>query len=334
MPSLKDMGRMEVLSEIVRGCIVAPKGKKLVIADLANIEGRDQAWLAGEEWKMAAFRDFDAGSGPDLYKVAYSKSFGVRPEAVTKDQRQIGKVQELMLGYEGGVGAFITGAATYRFDVEELARKVLPVLPSWAVDESENFHQWTVKQKRNTFGLSKDAFVACDSVKRVWRNAHGAISSYWPELKNAVVAAIENPGETFQCRRIKVRREKAWLRLVLPSGRSLCYPSPQIVDDAITYMGTNQYTRKWCRLKTYGGKLFENLCQAVARDVMTANMQNIEDAGYQIVLSVHDELICEAPDTADFNAEHLAALLCANPTWAPDMPLAAAGFETYRYRKD
>lgn len=325
---------MELASSAIRGCIVAPKGKKLVIADLANIEGRDQAWLAGEEWKMAAFREFDAGNGPDLYKVAYGKSFGVKPEVVNKDQRQIGKVQELMLGYEGGVGAFITGAATYRFDVEELARKVLPVLPEWAVDEAENFHRWTEKQKRSTFSLSRDAFVACDAVKRVWRNAHGAISSYWPELKNTVVTAIENPGETFPCRRIKVRRDKAWLRLVLPSGRSLCYPSPQMVDDAITYMGTNQYTRKWCRLKTYGGKMFENVCQAVARDVMAANMPAIEAAGYQIVLTVHDEVICEAPDFDNFNADHLASLLAANPTWAPDMPLAAAGFETYRYRKD
>jgi len=325
---------MELATSAIRGCIVPSTGRKLVVADLSNIEGRDQAWLAGEEWKMAAFREFDAGNGPDLYKVAYGKSFGVSPEAVNKDQRQIGKVQELMLGYEGGVGAFITGAATYRFDVEELAVKVLPVLPGWAVEEAEKFHAWTVKEKRSTFNLSSSAFVACDAVKRVWRNAHGAISSYWPELKDAVATAIENPGETFPCRRVKVRRDGSWLRVGLPSGRAICYPSPQLVDGAITYMGTNQYTRKWCRLKTYGGKIFENICQAVARDVMTANMPNIEAAGYQIVLSVHDELICEAPDTDDFNPEHLASLLCANPSWAPDMPLAAAGFETYRYKKD
>lgn len=325
---------MALATSAIRGCIVAPKGRKLVIADLSNIEGRDQAWLAGEDWKMAAFRDFDAGRGPDLYKVAYGKSFGVKPEAVTKDQRQIGKVQELMLGYEGGVGAFITGAATYRFDVEELALKVLPALPIWAIEDAENFYRWTVKEKRSTFDLSANAFVACDAVKRVWRNAHSAISSYWPELKEAVAMAIENPGATFPCRRVKVRRDGAWLRVGLPSGRAICYPSPQLVDGAITYMGTNQYTRKWCRLKTYGGKIFENICQAVARDVMTANMPLIEAAGYQIVLTVHDEVICEAPDSEDFNVTHLASLLAANPAWAPDMPLAAAGFETYRYRKD
>ena len=325
---------MELASSAIRGCIVAPKGRKLVVADLSNIEGRDQAWLAGEQWKMDAFRQFDAGNGPDLYKVAYGKSFGVAPEVVTKDQRQIGKVQELMLGYEGGVGAFITGAATYRFDVEELATKVLPALPEWAIVDAEGFYTWTLKQNRNTFGLSKNAFVACDAVKRVWRDAHASISSYWPFLREIVTTAIDNPGQTFDCRRLKIRRDGAWLRVGLPSGRAICYPSPAIVDGSITYMGMNQYTRKWCRLKTYGGKIFENVCQAVARDVMATNMPLIEAAGYQIVLTVHDEVICEAPDTDDFNPEHLASLLAANPAWAPDMPLAAAGFETYRYKKD
>jgi DNA polymerase len=99
-------------------------------------------------------------------------------------------------------------------------------------------------------------------------------------------------------------------------------------------MGVNQYSRKWQRLNTYGGKLFENACQAVARDVMAANMPRIEAAGYEIVLTVHDEVICEAPDTPEFNTEHLSQLLATNPVWAPDMPLAAGGFEDYRYRKD
>ena len=325
---------MELTSSAIRGCIVAPKGKKLVVADLSNIEGRDQAWLAGEAWKLKAFRAFDAGTGFDLYKLAYSKSFGVDPAKVTKDQRQVGKVQELALGYEGGVGAFVTFAAAYGIDLEELATKVLPVAPGWAVDEASGFQEWTEKQGRQTFGLSRDAFVACDAIKRGWRNAHAEIAMHWSELKEVVTQALEHPATTFTCRKVKIRRDGAWLRIGLPSGRALCYPSPQMVDGTITYMGMNQYSRKWSRLKTYGGKLFENICQAVARDVMTANMPLIEQAGYQIVLSVHDELITEAPDFPEFNAEHLSTLLAANPPWAPDMPLAAAGFETPRYKKD
>ena len=325
---------MELTSSAIRGTIIAPKGKKLVVADLSNIEGRDQSWLAGETWKLKAFRAFDAGTGHDLYKMAYGKSFGVAPEDVTKDQRQVGKVQELALGYEGGVGAFVTFAAAYGIDLEQLAAKVLPLAPEWARSESNSFYAWTQKERRPTFGLSEEAFIACDVLKRSWREAHPNISAHWAELKDIVMQAIEMPGNTFTCGKVKVRRDGNWLRIGLPSGRALCYPSPQIVDGAITYMGLNQYSRKWCRLKTYGGKLFENICQAVARDVMAHNMPLIEAAGYEIVLTVHDEGICEAPDSDEFNAEHLASLLAANPPWAPDMPLAAAGFETYRYRKD
>lgn len=326
---------MELASSAVRGTLVAPAGKKLVVADLSNIEGRDQAWLAGESWKLQAFRDFDNGQGHDLYKLAYAKSFGVQPEDVTKDQRQVGKVQELALGYEGGVGAFVTFADAYGINLDELAAKIISAAPGWALDEAEGFYAWTIKDKRSTMGLTKDAFIACDAVKRTWRGAHPAIASYWGELKDCVIGAINNPGTTFPCRRLKVRVDGAWLRVGLPSGAVMCYPSPQITEDgAITYMGINQYSRKWSRLKTYGGKLFENVCQSVARDVMAANMPRIEEAGYEIVLTVHDEVICEAPDTDDFNPDHLASLLAANPSWAPDMPLAAAGFETYRYRKD
>jgi DNA polymerase bacteriophage-type len=325
---------MELTSSAIRGTIIAPEGKKLVVADLSNIEGRDQAWLTGETWKLKAFRAFDGGTGHDLYKMSYGKSFGVAPEDVTKDQRQVGKVQELALGYEGGVGAFVTFAAAYNIDLEQLPSKVLPLAPEWARNEANSFYAWTVKERRPTFGLSQDAFIACDVLKRVWRNAHANIAAHWAELKGVVMQAIEMPGNTFPCGKVKVRRDGNWLRIGLPSGRALCYPSPQIVDGAITYMGLNQYSRKWCRLKTYGGKLFENICQAVARDVMAHNMPGIEAAGYEIVLTVHDEVICEAPDSDEFNPEHLAGLLAANPPWAADMPLAAAGFETYRYRKD
>jgi DNA polymerase len=99
-------------------------------------------------------------------------------------------------------------------------------------------------------------------------------------------------------------------------------------------MGINQFSRKWCRLTTYGGKIFENICQAVARDVMSNNMGPIEDAGYAIVLTVHDELITETPDTDAYSSDELSRRLGAQPAWALDMPLAAAGFESYAYRKD
>lgn len=183
-------------------------------------------------------------------------------------------------------------------------------------------------------GLSTNAWLVCESFKRAWREAHPNISNMWKELSVAVFNAIEAPGSTFTCRKVKVNCSGSWLRILLPSGRFLCYPKPKIEDGKITYLGVNQYSRKWERLSTYGGKLFENINQAAARDVLTHNMPAIEQAGYRIVLSIHDEIITEAPNSPGFNAEHLSSLLAANPPWATDMPLAAAGFESYRYKKD
>lgn len=238
-------------------------------------------------------------------------------------------------GYAGGVGAFATFASAYGIDLDDLATKVLPVAPGWAVAEAESFHDWLVKKKPGSVhGLARDAFVACDTVKRTWREAHAQTAMYWGELEALCKEAIENPGVTLRCRKVKIRRDGAWLRIALPSGRAICYPSPKIVDGAITYMGIHQFSRKWVRLTTYGGKVFENICQAVARDVMAGNMPGIDAAGYAVCLTVHDELITEADDSDDLNADDLSNRLAACPPWAPDMPLAAAGFETYRYRKD
>jgi DNA polymerase len=326
---------MALAATAVRGSIVAPKGKKLVVSDLANIEGRVAAWLAGEDWKLRAFQAYDAGTGPDLYKLAYSKSFNVTPESVNKPQRQIGKVMELMLQYAGGVGAYLTGALTYGIDLEEMAEDAYLMLPADLRVEAEGFLQWSRDQKRPTYGLTDKAFVVCDSFKRGWRNGHPAITSYWPELEDAIREAVTNPGVTLTCRKLKVRRDGAWLRIGLPSGRALCYPSPEVGPTGeITYMGVNQYSRQWSRLKSYGGKFFENICQAVARDVLAWNMPAIDAADYEIVLTVHDEVLTETPDSREFNPDHLGSLLAAVPPWAVGMPLAAGGFEDYRYRKD
>lgn len=326
---------MELTSNTLRGVIVAPVGKKLVVADLSNIEGRVLAFLAGEEWKLQAFRDFDAGKGHDLYKLAYARSFGVRPEDVTKDNRQVGKVQELALGYGGGVGAFITFAAAYGIDLEAMAEQAIGAIHADIMADAIRALEWTRQQNRPTFGLSDFAWLVCEAFKRAWRAANPAISSFWLDLEGTARQAIMHPGVAYECRALTLRCDSAWLRIRLPSGRFLCYPSPQVDDDGgISYMGVDQYSRKWSRIRTYGGKLAENVTQAVSRDVLAWSMPAIEAAGYQIVLSVHDEIITEAPDRDEFNARHLASLMATAPTWAEGLPLAAAGFEAYRYRKE
>jgi DNA polymerase len=333
---------MPRLSSCVRGTLIAQPGHKLVIADLSNIEGRVLAWLAGEEWKLQAFRDFDAGTGHDLYALAYAKAFGVTPEAVMHNKefgdgswRQIGKVMELALGYEGGVGAFLTFAAVYGIDLEAMAEDAATRISKEMWGEAAAIYDWTIKKKRSTFGLSRRAWIVCEAFKRMWRNAHPNITAFWRELDDNVRKAIATPGVTFPCRKVKIRRDGAWLRIALPSGRALCYPAPRIDDKGrITYLGTNQYTRKWGRLHSYGGKKSENATQAVARDVMAHGMLLADPAGYEIETTVHDELITETPDTDEFTHEGLAAIMSEVPVWAPGLPLAAAGFETYRYRKD
>lgn len=326
---------MKVCSNAIRGCIVAPKGKKLVVGDLANIEGRMAAWLAGEEWKLQAFRDYDAGIGSDLYKLAYAKAFDIDAEEVDKDQRQIGKVMELMLQYEGGVGAFLTGAMTYGIDLDAMAKAALPNVPDQVLEEAQGFYEWTLKQKRPTFDLAPNTFIACDALKRLWRYAHPEISSYWRELKDAAISAICRPGETFTARRLKFRMDGAWLKVRLPSGRLLCYPSAKVDDKGqISYMGVNPYSRKWSRIKIYGGKFFENDCQGASRDVLAYNMPAIEADGFELILTIHDEDIAEAPDTPEYSVDRFCTHIATVPAWAEGLPLAAAGFEGYRYRKD
>lgn len=330
---------MLLTASTIRGCITAPDGKRLCIADLSNIEGRMLAWEAGEEWKLQAFRDFDAGIGHDLYVMAYAKSFGVEPSSVTKKQRAVGKVQELMLGYEGGVGAYVTGASSYKFDLEQLARDVWDQLPADLVVEAQDFYDWLIiKKGARDFGLSREAYVTCDVFKRGWRYGHAKVVELWHGLMDIAVSAVENPGAVFEFRQFRAKCTGKWLRLLTPSGRSLCYPSPQVEYQGnkarLSYMGVNQYTRKWCRLSTHGGKLAENATQLLACEVLKSNMPRIEDAGFELVLSVHDELIAEAPDTEDFTGEALAGLMSIVPDWAEGLPLAAAGFHDYRYRKD
>lgn len=331
---------MELTSSAIRGCIVAAPGKKLVIADLSNIEGRTLAWLAGESWKLKAFADYDAGTGHDLYALAYAKTFRVTPEAVMENKahgdgnmRQVGKVLELAMGYGGGVGAFITFAAAYGIDLAAMAANA--VIPETWLAEARQSYAWHKMQKRPTHGLPEHVWLACDAIKRMWRAAHPQVSSLWQELGDAAINAVQGPGQTFPCRHLKVRRDGAWLRIRLPSGRFLCYPSPQLDDEgSLTYMGVDQYACKWSRLRTYGGKLVENVTQAAARDVLADAMPGIEAEGYEIVLSVHDELITETPDSDDYSTAQLAKHMATAPEWATGIPLAAAGFEALRYRKD
>lgn len=324
----------ELMSSCLRSCIMATPGKHLVVADLSNIEGRMLAWLAGETWKIQAFRDFDAGHGPDLYKATYGRTFGIRPEDVTKHQRQIGKVMELALGYQGGVGAFLTFASAYSIDLDELAKHVRENISFSYWGQAEGSYEW-YKEKKLTHGLKRDTFIACEAVKLAWRDAHPAIQKFWADVDKAAVSALK--GVPAKAGKVWFSKNGSWLRMKLPSGRFICYPGARLEDGGVgtgtfSYMGINQYSRKWERIRTYSGKCVENATQGAAADILIGAMDSIEKAGFEIVFSVHDEFITEA-DLSKDNTE-LERLMSTPPSWAPDLPLAAAGFTSLRYKKD
>lgn len=339
---------MRYAANAIRGCVVAPFKKKLVIADLKNIEGRAAAHLAGEDWKVGAYNDYDAGVGPDLYKVAYATAFGIPSDFDHKTvegyfMRQIGKVLELFMQYGGGLGAFVTGAATYGIDIDKLREAALPSISEEFRRRGIESREWfdmrgkTDKKFAKHHALGDANREVLESLKFMWRDRHPGIVSIWTQLEAQALMAIRHQGAWHDVNEhLAFRCVGKWLRLRLPSGRQLCYPNPEIdpKTGAISYKGMNQYVRKWMRLPIYGGKFFENVCQAFSRDVLAYPMPEIDTAGYEIVLTVHDELITETPDDDRFTADELSQLMTQEIPWARGLPLAASGFETYRYRKD
>lgn len=295
---------LSVVSNSLRSMIVAAPGKDLLAADFANIEGRGLAWLAGEEWKLQAFRDFDAGIGPDLYLVAASRIYECEPSAFNKDsiERQHGKVAELACGYGGGVGAFQMMAKTYLVKVDD---------------------------------------VIADRIKTKWREAHPNIVRYWYDLDDAMISAVLNAGRVFTVRGCKFKVSGSFLWLQVPSGRVICYPYPTVkptetpwgeMKDQVHYMTVDGLTNKWVETHTYGGKTAQNITEAVCRDVLVHAIRAAEAASYPVVLHVHDEVVSEV-DQGFGSLEEFEALCSQTPAWAKGLPVVAHGWRGERYRK-
>ncbi|UGO56814.1 putative DNA polymerase I [Escherichia phage JLBYU37] len=374
----------KLTASTVRGCIIPAKGKKFVVADYSNVEGRGLAWIAGEKTALMVFK-----AGRDIYCETAGKMFGLDPDYIKanrKDLRQIGKACELGLGYGGGVAAFLQFAKNLGLDLYAMADVMKGTFPDhiWAaakrgyeyarINEAKRPPKPGKKDERPTYILPKNVWLTCDAIKRMWREAHPKTVAFWAELEDAVLCAIRNPGKAYWAganvrpdgrKALKIVRTKAkhdptfdeerddpnaagwWLKIELPSGRIMSYPgialsvTTEIDEDTgkkrtstrIKYQGENQTTRQWGFQYTYGGKLTENIVQALCRDILAWSMPGVEAAGYEIVLSVHDELITEVPDTDDYTTEELCALMCDLPIWAKGFPLAAEGDIMYRYRK-
>lgn len=331
------------LSSCLRGCIVAPPGKSLFVADFSNIEGRVAAWLGDEAWKLDAFRAYDAGTGPDLYKVTAGQILGKGPEHVDGTERNVmGKVPELALGFGGGVGAFVSMANIYNVDMA----KYWPIIQTAIDKEFVEKAYWGWDKFGSKSGMFADAWLASETVKGAWRARHPGIVQCWADAEICALNALDNPGNWYsfaggRCAFGATKiGGKTFLVSRLPSGRRLYRCDAKITRakkfgkerEQIVFMGVDSVTKQWVRMSTYGGDLFQSYVQAIAYDLMDHGWKNVEEDGFEVVLSVHDELGAEEDE--DRALEDFISGMTRLPGWANGCPVSAAGYKAKRYRKD
>jgi DNA polymerase len=293
-----------VLSKMLRAFMMAAPGHLICSADLAGIENRVVAALGGERWKLDAFRRIDRGEDRDIYLQTADTVFGYRCESKKTHpmERQVGKICELQFGFGGGLGA-------------------------WRQFDSSDRHS--------------DEDV--EGYKQAWRAKHAGIVQLWADLERAAIQAVRQPGCPIDCGAVTWGMGREWLSCRLPSGRRLFYFSPQIKTEPAPWDPTVDLPRltfmqqregQWKRISTYGGRLTENVVQAICRDIMVAGAFNAEAAGLPCILTVHDELVTE-PEASRADADTLVQCMTDVPQWVKDLdvPIAADGWVGRRYWK-
>lgn len=273
-----------VLSSCLRGIIQSPNGTKLFVADYSNIEGRVAAWLGDEKWKLEAFRAYDAGVGPDLYKVTASQILGKLVDLINKVERNVmGKVPELALGFGGGVGAFESMARIYQVDMAEYWEIIRSALDEQFVDKA--YWAWGKfgESQATSMGMTQEGWLASETVKNAWRDRHPGIVQSWADCEKLSVKALQNPGKWFPWARGKCAigaqeiGGKMFLVYRLPSGRRLYRADASLKtvskfgrqQPEIRFWGVDGVTRQWRRQSTYGGDTFQS-CLGAGTLVLTS----------------------------------------------------------------
>ena len=291
----------DTLSQLIRTALVAPEGKTFVVCDFSAIEARVLAWLAGEQWVLDTFRQ-----GGDIYCATASQMFHVPVEKHGRNAelRQKGKIAVLALGYGGGVSA-----------LDAMGGKRL--------------------------GMSEDEE---GQTVRMWRDANPGICKFWKEVEMSALAAITHGGgwhpDSCEALSFRMADDGTTLLCRLPSGRDIAWPEAEETinrfgSKSIRYKGVDQTTNKWTWLETYGGKLTENITQAVARDCLGEVLTTLDTYGHRVVFHVHDEVIVETrKEGAEKDLETVKDIFAKPPEWAKDLPLKGAGYITDYYLKD
>lgn len=298
---------VRVVSDMLRSMIRAAPGHRLMAGDFAQIEARVVAWIAEQDDLLELF-----GTGGKVYEDMAAYIYGVPIESIGKDseERQVGKNTVLGCGFGMGPDRF-------REQAQEQT----------GIDIGEE--------------LSERAVAA-------YREKNYRVRQFWYDIEEAAIRAVLDPGSVHSVGRrggVRYTKRGPYLWCQLPSGRFLAYAKPEMrlrkvkrkdgtewETESLTYMGIHTLTRKWTRLPTYGGHLTENVVQAMARDIMAASMERVEGAGYPVILTVHDEVLCEVPDGRG-SLEEFLALMADRPEWAFDVPVKVEGWEGERYRK-
>ena len=304
----------DTLSQLIRTAFVATPGNVLIDADFSAIEARVISWLAGQEWRLEVFRTHGK-----IYEASASQMFHVPIEKIKKGNpeyalRQRGKVAELALGYQGGVSAMRRMDTGHNLD-----------------DLSDDEVKGIVDRWRETNSMIRDLWNIVDSAA-VTVITNGGAQTIRFETTDAVI--------TLACE-LDVITGTRYMTILLPSGRKLYYPSPEIGvnrwgNPSVSYMGQNQTTKRWERVETYGGKLVENIVQAIARDCLAIAIENLEAQGLHVVFHIHDEVVIDTPAWADEDTmlETVTKIMTKPIPWAQMLPLNADGWVDKYFKKD
>ncbi len=327
---------IDVISNCIRGFLISAPNHDLIACDFNAIEARVLAWLAGQQNVIEIFNTHGK-----IYEHAAAQIFQKTMEQINQDQRQVGKVAVLALGYGGGVGALQKMARGYG----------VALAPSfsglWAL-ASPDTRQWLEKvylqNKSKNPDISREEYLSSDLTKTFWRKDNPAIVQFWADLESAAISSVLNPGKKFEVGGparglISYLTKGSFLFCRLPSGGVLSYPYPKVESiktpwgekkEGLTYKFEDKF--KWVRGPTYGGSLCENVTQAVARDLLADAMLRLEKKGYPIVLHAHDEAVCEMRK-GEGSIDEMASVMCDLPLWAKGLPVRASGWRGTRYRK-